>query len=194
MLFQMFLTRALRGNLNIPHWNRRVWEIGYSGPPLPKRKATGRPNYPISKNQVTILRDRFAREYNVMKLLTRPYVTAVSSCSSLSFYSRKCLLSTAKDPKRLYNFLFGILSSLCARFQLREAESDYFASKNVTGLDQIREQEKARAEALRMPGKAKRVDGSKRAIRRRANVGNLLQKHITVEDSLAELMNRNCWD
>nr|CDJ91642.1 Unknown [Haemonchus contortus] len=147
----MFLTRALRGNLNIPHWNRRVWEIGYSGPPLPKRKATGRPNYPISKNQVAILRDRFAREYNVMKLLTRPYVTA-------------------------------------------EAESDYFASKNVTGLDQIREQEKARAEALRMPGKAKRVDGSKRAVRRRANVGNLLQKHITVEDSLAELMNRNCWD
>lgn len=35
----MFLTRSLRGNLNLPHWNRRLWEIGYSGSPLPKKKA-----------------------------------------------------------------------------------------------------------------------------------------------------------
>ncbi|KAK5964739.1 hypothetical protein GCK32_010235 [Trichostrongylus colubriformis] len=75
-----------------------------------------------------------------------------------------------------------------------EVESDYFASKNVSSLDELREQEKARAEASRMPGKEKRTEGSKRAVRRRANVGNLLHKHITIEDSLAELMNRNRWD
>ncbi|PIO70848.1 hypothetical protein TELCIR_07274 [Teladorsagia circumcincta] len=72
--------------------------------------GTGRPDYPVSQNRVAILRQRFAREYNVMKLLTRPYVSA-------------------------------------------EAESDYFASKNVSGLEQMREEEKARAEASRMPGK-----------------------------------------
>ncbi|KAK6020789.1 hypothetical protein OSTOST_13549, partial [Ostertagia ostertagi] len=71
---------------------------------------TGRPHYPVSESRVAILRQRFAREYNVMKLLTRPYVSA-------------------------------------------EAESDYFASRNVSGLEQLREEEKARAEALRMPGK-----------------------------------------
>ncbi|WKY00505.1 hypothetical protein Q1695_014947 [Nippostrongylus brasiliensis] len=147
----MFLTRALRGNLNIPHWNRRVWEIGYAGPPLPKKKATGRPNVPISASRVKLLRERFDREFNVMKLLTRPYIA-------------------------------------------KEAEQDYFASLNVSGLDQLREQEQAKLEAARMPGKPKRTEGSKHAVRRRANVGNLLHTHKTVEDSLAELMNRNRWD
>ncbi|KAL6728785.1 hypothetical protein Aduo_010521 [Ancylostoma duodenale] len=147
----MFLTRALRGNLNLPHWNRRVWEIGYSGAPLPKKKATGRPDYPVSPAQVTVLRERFAREWGVMKLLSRPYVTA-------------------------------------------EVEADYFASKNVSGLDEIREKERAKLEAQRMPGKVKRTHGSKNAVRRRANIGNLLHTHTTVEDSLAELMNRNRWD
>ncbi|CAJ0600481.1 unnamed protein product [Cylicocyclus nassatus] len=72
----MFLTRVLRGNLNLPHWNRRVWEIGYSGSPLPKKKATGRPDYPVSPAQVAVLRERFDREWNVMKLLCRPNITA----------------------------------------------------------------------------------------------------------------------
>ncbi|KAJ1363254.1 hypothetical protein KIN20_023081 [Parelaphostrongylus tenuis] len=147
----MFLTRALKGNLNLPHWNRRVWEIGYSGPPLPKRKATGRPNYPVSRSAVAVLRERFAREWGVMKLLTRPYITA-------------------------------------------EMESAYFASKGVEGLDGLREQEYAKLEAQRMPGKEKRTHGSKSVVRRRANVGNLLHTHKTVEDSLADLMNRNRWD
>ncbi|ETN69447.1 hypothetical protein RB195_008326 [Necator americanus] len=147
----MFLTRALRRNLNLPHWNRRVWEIGYSGSPLPKKKATGRPDYPVSRSDLEVLRERFAREWNVMKLLSRPYVTA-------------------------------------------EVEADYFAAKNVSSLDEIREKEREKLEAQRMPGKVKRTEGSKNSVRRRANVGNLLHTHKTVEDSLAELMNRNRWD
>uniref|UniRef100_A0A0K0CVB0 Transposase n=1 Tax=Angiostrongylus cantonensis TaxID=6313 RepID=A0A0K0CVB0_ANGCA len=147
----MFLTRALNRNLNISHWNRRVWEIGYNGPPLPKQKATGRPDYPVSASRVALLRERFAREWGVMKLLARPYITA-------------------------------------------EMESAYFASKGVKGLDELREKEHAKLEAQRMPGKEKRTHGSKFAVRRRANIGNLLHTHRTVEDSLADLMNRNRWD
>ncbi|KJH50856.1 hypothetical protein DICVIV_03006 [Dictyocaulus viviparus] len=82
----MFLTRMLNRNLNAGHWNRRVWEIGYSGPPLPKKKAlnqmqtvafsTGRPDTPITPFHTAVLRERFVREWNVMKLLCRPYITA----------------------------------------------------------------------------------------------------------------------
>ncbi|VDM65437.1 unnamed protein product [Strongylus vulgaris] len=150
-LTRMFLTRALRGNLNLPHWNRRVWEIGYGGPPLPKKKATGRPDYPVSSAQVAVLRKRFDREWNLMKFLCRPYITS-------------------------------------------EVEADYFAMKNVTGLNEIRSKEQARLEAERMPGKLKRTEGSRNAVRRRANIGNVLHSHKTVEDSLTELINRNRWD
>lgn len=34
----MRLTAWVWRNLNAPEWNRRVWEIGYRGPPLPKQK------------------------------------------------------------------------------------------------------------------------------------------------------------
>ncbi len=38
-LRRMHLTRFLKGNLNKIHWDRRVWEIGYRGPPLAQQKA-----------------------------------------------------------------------------------------------------------------------------------------------------------
>lgn len=100
---------------------------------------------------MTELRQRLAREFNVMVLLTRPYIS-------------------------------------------EKVESDYFKSMNVSNLDDMRGRDLSRLEATRMPGKKKRTNGSKYAVRRRANVGNLLHEHNTVEDSLAHLMNRNRWD
>uniref|UniRef100_A0A1I7X044 MRP-S23 domain-containing protein n=1 Tax=Heterorhabditis bacteriophora TaxID=37862 RepID=A0A1I7X044_HETBA len=153
----MFLTRALRGNLNRRHWDRRVWEIGYRGPLLPKQKAfvyfnqTGRPDLPVAPNHVKVLRERLQREFEVMKLLTKPYISA-------------------------------------------DVEKEYFTSLNVSGLDDKRQKENDKLDAQRMPGKAKRTEGSKQAVRRRANIGNLLHSHITVEESLASLINRNRWD
>lgn len=71
----MKFTNALFGNLNKIHWNRRVWEIGYRGPNLSQRKATGRPDYPVTPYRVALLRERFEREYSVMRYLSTPYLT-----------------------------------------------------------------------------------------------------------------------
>ncbi|CAD6187937.1 unnamed protein product [Caenorhabditis auriculariae] len=147
----MRLTAIVAGNLNARHWNRRVWQIGYRGPLLAQQKATGRPDFPVSAGDVNTLRERFAREMSVMKLLTRPYVT-------------------------------------------KKVEEDFLLSKGVDSLQGIRDNTFADLEARRMPGKPKRTDGSKAAVRRRGNVGNLLHEHVTVEDSLAALANRKRWD
>uniref|UniRef100_A0A0N4ZPM8 39S ribosomal protein L52, mitochondrial n=1 Tax=Parastrongyloides trichosuri TaxID=131310 RepID=A0A0N4ZPM8_PARTI len=71
----MKFSTSIFKNLNKIHWDRRVWEIGYRGPHLPQRKATGRPNLPISGYKVQLLRERFDREYNVMRYLSTPYLT-----------------------------------------------------------------------------------------------------------------------
>ncbi|GMS88562.1 hypothetical protein PENTCL1PPCAC_10737 [Pristionchus entomophagus] len=70
----MRLSSSVLGNLNKRHWNRRVWEVGYKGPLMPQQKATGRPDYAISGNQVALTRERFAREFGVMKMLAQPYI------------------------------------------------------------------------------------------------------------------------
>ncbi|KAH7722646.1 hypothetical protein AAVH_09897 [Aphelenchoides avenae] len=70
----MRITSFLFGNLNKVHWDQRVWEIGYRGSPLPKRKATRRPHIPVTKYRVDILRERFKREWNVMRWLATPYL------------------------------------------------------------------------------------------------------------------------
>ncbi|CAI5445386.1 unnamed protein product [Caenorhabditis angaria] len=71
----MHITRFSFRNLNVRHWNRKLWEVGYRGPVLPQQKATGRPDYPISPDRVNTLRERLARENVVMNLLTKPYTT-----------------------------------------------------------------------------------------------------------------------
>ncbi|KAI6174939.1 hypothetical protein M3Y97_00976800 [Aphelenchoides bicaudatus] len=71
----MKLCQILRANLNKEHWDRRVWEIGYRGTPLPKRKATGQPPFIVNDARVKQLRDRFEREYQVMRWLCTPYLT-----------------------------------------------------------------------------------------------------------------------
>ncbi|KAI6181315.1 hypothetical protein M3Y98_00816100 [Aphelenchoides besseyi] len=71
---KMRLTSILNGNLNKVHWDRRVWQIGYSGSPLPKKKATGRPHIPISDYRRELLRQRFNREHQVMRWLCTPYL------------------------------------------------------------------------------------------------------------------------
>uniref|UniRef100_F1LEL8 Uncharacterized protein n=1 Tax=Ascaris suum TaxID=6253 RepID=F1LEL8_ASCSU len=71
----MRITLKLYANLNKIYWDRRVWEIGYRGPPLSQRKATGRPDYPISGNRIIQLRERFAREWEVMKCLATPFLS-----------------------------------------------------------------------------------------------------------------------
>ncbi|CAI4226079.1 unnamed protein product [Auanema sp. JU1783] len=147
----MFFSRALRGNLNRRHWNRKVFEIGYRGPLLPQQKVTGRPDLPIYPDKVVTLRDRLNREFGVMSLLARPYVTEV-------------------------------------------VEQDYFEHLNVKSLEELREREVEEQQAKKMPGKEKRIEGSKVSVRRRANIGNSLHKNTTIEDSLSSLIQRNRWD
>ncbi|PAV56217.1 hypothetical protein WR25_01294 isoform A [Diploscapter pachys] len=65
----------LLGNLNKPHWNRRVWEIGYRGSPLPAKKATGQPNFPVRPTNVASLRRRLLIEHNVMLQIAKPYLS-----------------------------------------------------------------------------------------------------------------------
>ncbi|GMR41697.1 hypothetical protein PMAYCL1PPCAC_11892, partial [Pristionchus mayeri] len=73
-VIEMRLSSAVWGNLNRKHWNRRVWEVGYKGPLMPQQKATGRPDYAISGNMVALTRERFTREFGVMKMLAQPYI------------------------------------------------------------------------------------------------------------------------
>ncbi|CAJ0942055.1 unnamed protein product, partial [Mesorhabditis belari] len=146
----MFLSRASCRNLNRIHWDRRPWDIGYRGPLQAQQKATGRPDYPVTESRKNLLRERLNREWEVMRQLTRPYVT-------------------------------------------KEAELAYFQSKNVSSLEEQRTKEANLIEARRMPGKVKRTIGSKNEVRRRANVGNLLHEHSTVEQALASLNSRSRW-
>uniref|UniRef100_A0A7E4ZWM1 Uncharacterized protein n=1 Tax=Panagrellus redivivus TaxID=6233 RepID=A0A7E4ZWM1_PANRE len=70
----MRVSSTLYRNLNKIHWDRRAWQIGYRGPPLPQQKATGRPHRPIHRGSVELLRSNLAREYNVMRHLANPYL------------------------------------------------------------------------------------------------------------------------
>ncbi|TKR67978.1 hypothetical protein L596_024039 [Steinernema carpocapsae] len=94
----MKLTSAALGNLNKIHWNRRVWEIGYRGPPLPQRKATGRPHYPVTTPRVNELRERFQREYNVMKCLATPYFTKEQETA---YWQKHKSVDDQKEAKKL---------------------------------------------------------------------------------------------
>ncbi|VDN23237.1 unnamed protein product [Gongylonema pulchrum] len=146
----MRLTSWLWKNLNLPEWNRRVWEIGYRGPPLPKLKIMGRPDWPISNNAIKQTQEKFMREYEVMKCLATPYLS-------------------------------------------KEMESDYVA-KYGTSAEQ-RERQAQELEQRRMPGKPKRrIVGTGKVLRARANVGNLLHEHRTIESTLKELIVRQRWD
>lgn len=58
-----------------------------------------------------------------------------------------------------------------------------------------REKELLEMEQRRMPGKPKkRIVGSGKVLKARANVGNLLHEHRTIESSLKELIVRQRWD
>ncbi|CAJ0579621.1 unnamed protein product, partial [Mesorhabditis spiculigera] len=146
----MFFTRPAFRNLNRPIWDRRVWEVGYRGPTLPFQKATGRPDYPVTQARVNLLRERFTREWDTMKLLSVPY------CS-------------------------------------RRAEQDYMEAHGFSSLNDLRRYESEQLDAERMPGKPKRTEGSKHQVRKRANVGNLLHEHQTVEQALLPLARRSRW-
>ncbi|KAF8358400.1 hypothetical protein PRIPAC_93395 [Pristionchus pacificus] len=145
----MRLTTSVLGNLNKRHWNRRVWEVGYKGPLMPQQKATGRPDYAISGNMVALTRERFAREFGVMKMLAHPYVD-------------------------------------------ESAERHYLESKGVQSLKELREMEEQKIKDQTMPSKPKAT--SPTGLKRKGNVGTLLHKHTTIEDSLGYLANRNRWD
>ncbi|VDM99523.1 unnamed protein product [Thelazia callipaeda] len=146
----MRLTVWLRTNLNTREWYRRVWEIGYRGPPLPKLKIKGKPDYPIGSNAIIHLQNRLKLEYQVMKCLATPYIT-------------------------------------------KDMEVEYI--KKYGTSEQQREQELLKIEQSRMPGKPKRrIVGSGKVLRARANVGNLLHEHRTIESSLQELIVRQRWD
>uniref|UniRef100_A0A914WH13 Uncharacterized protein n=1 Tax=Plectus sambesii TaxID=2011161 RepID=A0A914WH13_9BILA len=71
----MRLTSGLFRQLNWHAWNRKVYEVGYRGPLLSKKKATGKPDYPVSQARLARLRTALEREYQVMRCLATPYVT-----------------------------------------------------------------------------------------------------------------------
>lgn len=143
-------TTYLCRNLNLPEWNRRVWEIGYRGPPIPKLKIKGKPDLPIHNNAIRQLQERMSREYEVMKCLATPYIK-------------------------------------------KEMEQKYI-EKYGTAVEQ-REKELQETKQRSMPGKSKkRIVGSGAVLRARANVGNLLHEHRTIENSLQELIVRQRWD
>ncbi|CAB3401613.1 unnamed protein product [Caenorhabditis bovis] len=87
-----------------------------------------------------------------------------------------------------------VMGLLTRPYTSKAAELAYLATKGVSSLEELRNKENAELDAKRMPGKEKRTDGSKAAVRRRANIGNLLHQNATVEDSLASLANRKRWD
>lgn len=72
-------------------------------------------------------------------------------------------------------------------------EQDYI-EKYGTAAEQ-RDKEHLESEQRRMPGKPKRkIVGTGKVLRTRANVGNLLHEHRTIENSLKELIIRQRWD
>ncbi|ULU00549.1 hypothetical protein L3Y34_001189 [Caenorhabditis briggsae] len=88
-----------------------------------------------------------------------------------------------------------VMNLLTRPYSSAEAEKTYLETqKNVASLEELRAKEFENLEAQRMPGKPKNTEGSKATIRKRANVGNLLHRHTTVEDSLAALAERKRWD
>ncbi|CAI2349701.1 unnamed protein product [Caenorhabditis sp. 36 PRJEB53466] len=88
-----------------------------------------------------------------------------------------------------------VMNLLTRPYSTAEAEQTYLETEKAVGsLSELRAREFEQLEASRMPGTAKNTDGSKAVVRRRANVGNLLHTHQTVEDSLAALANRKRWD
>ncbi|VDK87077.1 unnamed protein product [Litomosoides sigmodontis] len=146
----MRLTTWVWKNLNAPEWNRRVWEIGYRGSPLPKHKIKGLPDYPISSNAIRQLQDKLKLEYEVMKCLATPYLN-------------------------------------------KEMEYEY-VKKYGTSAEQ-RAKELLETKQRRMPGEPKkRIVGSGKVLKARANVGNLLHEHRTIENTLKELIIRQRWD
>uniref|UniRef100_A0A914GVJ6 Uncharacterized protein n=1 Tax=Globodera rostochiensis TaxID=31243 RepID=A0A914GVJ6_GLORO len=62
--------------LNKHTWDRRVWEKGYYGPPLPIVKRTGRPPRVVTDDDVSEVRGALMREWNVMQWLANPYLNA----------------------------------------------------------------------------------------------------------------------
>ncbi|VDD92083.1 unnamed protein product [Enterobius vermicularis] len=82
----MRLGVALWRNLNLREWNRKVWEIGYRGPPLPKLKQTGRPPGVVTDDAIRLLQERFQREYEVMRCLATPYLTKEREAPYLAAY------------------------------------------------------------------------------------------------------------
>uniref|UniRef100_A0AC35TYU5 Uncharacterized protein n=1 Tax=Rhabditophanes sp. KR3021 TaxID=114890 RepID=A0AC35TYU5_9BILA len=88
------------GNLNKIHWDRRVWEIGYRGPHLPQRKATGRPDVPVSANKVRVLRERLDREYNVMRHLATPFLGKEQEQAYWDKHGTPQLMRTKEEEKK----------------------------------------------------------------------------------------------
>ncbi|CAD5213290.1 unnamed protein product [Bursaphelenchus xylophilus] len=67
-------TQFLLANLNKVHWDRKPWEVGYRGPPSGKRKVTRKPHAIVHDSHVAIVKERLAREWEVMKMLNSPYL------------------------------------------------------------------------------------------------------------------------
>ncbi|CCD66165.1 uncharacterized protein CELE_ZK1236.5 [Caenorhabditis elegans] len=88
-----------------------------------------------------------------------------------------------------------VMNLLTRPYSTAYAELTYLETeKNVKSLEELRAKEYKKLDEQRMPGKPKNTEGSKSTIRKKANVGNLLHTHTTVEDSLAGLAARKRWD
>uniref|UniRef100_A0A1I8BX31 Transposase n=1 Tax=Meloidogyne hapla TaxID=6305 RepID=A0A1I8BX31_MELHA len=126
---------------NVEDWFRRVWEVGYVGPSLPKKQC---------EESVDTTRQHLMREWNVMQWLANPYLNS--------------------ERERPYIERYGDV------------------------VDQWR-QSQIEAKQRKMPNKPKIFkvyDGSLE--KRRANIGNMLHSHRTVEDQMKDLIRLTRWD
>jgi hypothetical protein len=101
------------------------------------------------------------------------------------FEVMRCL-SSPYFTKVLY--ILSIFIDLC----LQEVERPYL--EHYGSLAEQRARDKSLADCRRMPGEVKKITGMKAVDRKAGNIGNLLHRPITVEDSMSELIGRNRYD
>lgn len=111
-------------------------------------------------------------------------------------YFKKCLFYEANNHfshtvKQLHILFRTSYHLVLLYFIFQEKEQPYLEAHGDI-IDQWKQKVVAEKQA-KMPGKGKRYTVDGRLEKRRANVGNNLQNHITVEDSLKELIRRDRW-
>uniref|UniRef100_A0A183BRY5 GLOBIN domain-containing protein n=1 Tax=Globodera pallida TaxID=36090 RepID=A0A183BRY5_GLOPA len=102
--------------LNKHTWDRRVWEKGYYGPPLPIVKRTGRAPQVVTDDDVNEVRGALMREWNVMQWLANPYLNAL-----VVFLNKATLLLQPGPTREGIQLRFTQFGDLVQACQISEA-------------------------------------------------------------------------